>query len=410
MNQNIENEHENHPELDGQVETAVWAVLSDPVPVDAVERVKQRARDAMFNENSAAARHSPVINHKLVRVMLPLIALAASVLVVISLFLTPADAFAQVIEQIKQIRTATFTIESTGGKRSPDFVALATVKSPDRIRFDFKSPSQTVNITDNSAGELISYETDSDQATVHEIPKADVGFDILKQLQNTDAGAVEFNGENSVEDTDLYSIFDGMGRVWVDRNTKLPQRIEVTAPDGVGMTKVVYRDFEWNVPVDEAIFQIPEGRTIVRNSLLAEPTEAELVAAFRIRHAFSQAPYDANFLADKVALRLGRLAYDLSKSRAENYEIQLVKLQGQFGKIGIAVNESQDPKLIQRRIDFLCMKLGQWEHRISRTGGWVGDGVQPGEAEPLCWWKDGEQIRVLRADLTIVDADQPPSR
>ncbi len=35
-------------------------------------------------------------------------------------------------------------------------------------------------------------------------------------------------------------------------------------------------------------------------------------------------------------------------------------------------------------------------------------GVRPGEAKPLCWWKDGGQIRVLRGDLTIVDTDQPP--
>ncbi len=47
-------------------------------------------------------------------------------------------------------------------------------------------------------------------------------------------------------------------------------------------------------------------------------------------------------------------------------------------------------------------------HDISRRGGWVvGTGVRPGEAKPLCVWKDGSRIRVLRGDLTIVDADQP---
>jgi hypothetical protein len=65
----------------------------------------------------------------------------------------------------------------------------------------------------------------------------------------------------------------------------------------------------------------------VRDSLLAEPTEAELVAAFRIRPAFSEMPYDATMLADGVGLRLGQLAYDLSKSRAENSEIQQAKLR-----------------------------------------------------------------------------------
>jgi outer membrane lipoprotein-sorting protein len=406
MNQNAENQ--NHPELDGPLATAVWAVLSDPVPADAIDRVKQHARDVVQSENEMTETRPPVVKLARVRVLLPLIAVAASALVVVSLFLTPTNSFAQVIEQIKQIHTATFTMESTGGTRSPDFIALATVKSPDRIRIDFKSPEQTVNITNNSSGELISYATDSDQVTVHEIPKADVGFDILQQLQNTDAKAVEINKENSVKGTDLYSIFDGRGRVWVDKQTNLPQRIEVTAPEELGATKVVYRDFQWNVPVDDTLFQIPEGRSVVRDSLLAEPTESELVAAFRIRHAFSQAPYDSTFLADKAGLRLGQLAYDLSKSRDVNNEIQHAKLRDEFTKIGISVAVSQDAALIQKRIDYLCMKLDQWEHKISRAGGWVGDGVRPGEQKALCWWENGDQIRVLQGDLTIVDADQPP--
>ena len=45
MNQNSENQNQNHPELEPQMESAVWAVLGEPVPVDAIERVKQRARE-----------------------------------------------------------------------------------------------------------------------------------------------------------------------------------------------------------------------------------------------------------------------------------------------------------------------------------------------------------------------------
>jgi len=43
MNQNSENE--NHPKLEQQMETAVWAVLSEPLPVGAIDRVKQRAKE-----------------------------------------------------------------------------------------------------------------------------------------------------------------------------------------------------------------------------------------------------------------------------------------------------------------------------------------------------------------------------
>lgn len=62
------------------------------------------------------------------------------------------------------------------------------------------------------------------------------------------------------------------------------------------------------------------------------------------------------------------------------------------------------------RIDYLCMKLDQWESIISRDGGWVGEGVRPGEHQPLCWWRESgsNEVRVLYADLTIRSADEPP--
>lgn len=90
---------------------------------------------------------------------------------------------------------------------------------------------------------------------------------ILHQLQSIDSEAPAINEENNLPGTALYSIFDGLGRVRVDQTTKLPHRI------------------------------------IVRGSLLAKPTEAELAAAFRIRQALNQDAYGATFLGDKAGLR-----------------------------------------------------------------------------------------------------------
>ena len=175
---------------------------------------------------------------------------------------------------------------------------------------------------------------------------------------------------------------------------------------------VVYRDFEWDIPLDDSLFVMPVGKAVVRSSLLARPKEEELIAAFAIRQAFSQEPYEASFFDRSIepGLRLGQLAYDLNKNQADNYQIQYAKLHGSWSLIGISQSEATDPSLVQKRIDFVCMKLDQWEREISRKGGWVGTGVRPGEDKPLCWWKDGSQIRVLRGDLTIVDVDQPPAR
>ena len=177
-----------------------------------------------------------------------------------------------------------------------------------------------------------------------------------------------------------------------------------------GATRMVYRDFEWDIPLDDSLFAMPVGKRVVRSSLLASPEESELIAAFVIRHAFSQEPYDASFLNKDTqpGLKLGQLAYDLTKGQNENFQSQSAKLHGAWSLVGISQTEASDSVVVQKRIDYLCMKLDQWAGVIQRKGGWVGTGVRPGELKPLCWWRSGNQIRVLRSDLTIFDAEQAP--
>jgi hypothetical protein len=104
------------------------------------------------------------------------------------------------------------------------------------------------------------------------------------------------------------------------------------------------------------------------------------------------------------------LAYDHSLSRQENDKRQLRVLGPIFASVGVTPADAQDPKLVQERIDFLCMRLDQWESIISADGAWTGAGARPGEEKPLCWWRlpGGKPFRVLDADLTIHNAERPP--
>lgn len=398
----------NHDDLEPQLESAVWAVLSEPLPADAIARVKSQAL-ALENETVRSIRPSSRLT-SWSRPWMPFASLAACILLVLGATMmlpSSSNAFAQVVNNIRKLVTAKFTIENIG---TNNVVAVASVKAPDRLRLDFQAPGQPVNITNGAVGELIAFDSNSNHVSVNEIPKANSNFDILKLLQKPDVNAVLSKDENTIIGTQLYEILDGQGKIWVDLETQLPIRIEMTPPPGMGATPLVYRDFEWDIPLDESLFAMPVGKEVVRSSLHASPKEAELVAAFAIRQAFSQEPYEASFLdhSTKPGLKLGQLAYDLSKGQSDNYQIQSAKLRGVWTVIGISESEASDPSLVQKRIDVVCMKLDEWARDIARKGGWVGTGVRPGEAKPLCWWKDGNQIRVLRADLTTVDANQPP--
>jgi hypothetical protein len=283
------------------------------------------------------------------------------------------------------------------------------------MRYDFSTNGGTfVNITDYAKGELLSFDPKSNEATIFKHSPA-FNFDVIGELRRVNADTakrvVEPNGETDPA-VDIFEINEGgaIEKVWVDKKTKLPVRIEAHGPPGSGMGEAVYSNFEWNATIDASMFEAPAGFKIKRNNLLAEPDEEELIAALRIRQAFSDKPYTSTFLSDHAGLAVGRLAYDHSLSRQENDQRQLRVLGPIFASIGVTPADAQDPKLIQERIDFLCMRLDQWESIISSDGAWTGEGVRPGEKKPLCWWRlpGGKPFRVLEADLTLHNAERPP--
>src|SRR5439155_21517514 len=112
----------------------------------------------------------------------------------------------------------------------------------------------------------------------------------------------------------------------------------------------------------------------------------------RIRQAFTEEPYPADFLSSSLGqfspgLLIGRAAYNAKQSPAQNHARQLARLEPVLDDLGLTVAEAQDAKILQQRIDFLCMKTDQFADVILGTGAWVGGGVKPGDKDkPLCWW------------------------
>lgn len=398
----------NESEFEGEVATLFHEM---PVPVrpsdiETAEWVVAR----VGNQEGTVSRRS---NGKIaMRIVAPVLAVAAAMLIMVSL-LPVDDGFAQVVTQIKKATTATFAIDIKANGQ-PEISGKAFLRNPKMIRIDFSVREQTnTNITDYEAGKLYSF-SDGSSATVHDVP-TDSGLDLLRSLQHDDVITNQLpDSENKIAGTTLYEFEYGgvaSGRIWVNKSSRLPHRIESRTAPEVGGVRTVFSDFNWDPMLADEVFEIPADRKIVRNDLMAEPTEEELIAVLRIRDAFTSKPFAQNFLDDNPSLTIGRLAYDLSKSREENNAIQLEKLGPAFEAIGLSGAEARNPKTVQQRIDYLCMKLDEWSDIIKERGGWIGGGVSSGDAESLCWWKSyvtGE-IRVLYADLTIKTSDQPPT-
>jgi outer membrane lipoprotein-sorting protein len=381
-----------------------------PSDKETIEAISQNA------EWHSALHRSPH-RRRFIKIMTPLAALAATIVIAISLWpLSQNVVFAQVLEQIRKADFVTFmiTLKRPG---FPDVSGNAYAKSPDLLRYDFKSNGHTmVNITNHTKGELISFDPATTEATVWK-HQGNSDVDIVRRLQQ-----MKSDGAKRVVDADVgpdpnldvFEINEDVvtGKVWVNKQTKLPVRIEMNAPPGSGLGGAVYSNFDWDPTIADSMFEIPAGFKIMRNNLLAEPTEEELVAALRIRQAFSDEPYSADFLTNHAGLAIGRLTYDQSLSREENHQRQLKVLGPILPLIGVTEADAQDAKTLGERIDYLCMKVDVWATLISRqNGAWVGEGVRPGEAKPLCWWRKpgAKDVRVLYGNSTIRDADQPPA-
>jgi len=107
------------PELDPELNAAVWSVIQEPLDADAISRVKARAKALAEQELSTSVSASePTVRDVDRTRTLPMTrivqALAASIAVAVGgwlWFSSSNSAFAQVIEQLRAAKTLTYLIE-----------------------------------------------------------------------------------------------------------------------------------------------------------------------------------------------------------------------------------------------------------------------------------------------------------
>ncbi|TWU57865.1 hypothetical protein [Rubripirellula reticaptiva] len=288
MNPNSDNQ--NHPELDGQLETAVWAVLSDPVPADAIERVKQRAY-------SAATVRSTTTSHPVDSRRYPVVlrfAVAASVLAAIvsgfALIGIPfenSNVYAQAVKRLESLTSMVCQVQFSSTGTLNEMVSMEGYQ-----RVVYLAPSQhriendrlrTVQIIDRKQNRIVLLQEDTKQAIVMEGPSALV-LDATSPARLIEALLHHFRvdriGDESVKSLGT-QMRDGVTlegyestlggevvRAWFDVETLAPVivavRFEIPAHMNDGEPVPMWRimsDIQMNVDVSEDQFSttLPNG-------------------------------------------------------------------------------------------------------------------------------------------------------
>lgn len=280
MNQNTENQglNQNHPELDGQLETAVWAVLSDPVPADAIERVKQRARDAasvsiLPTNHRVSSRRSPAVLR--FAVAASVLAAIASGFVLLGIPFGNANVYAQAVKRLESLTSMVCRVQFSPSGELNDLMnrdgdQKVTYLAPSQHRIEDERLG-TVQIIDREQNRTVLLMKETKEAIVVEglaasILDANSPVRLVEALLNHfrvdragDEG-IKLLGTQMRDDVTLEGYESTLGgeivRAWFDVDTLAPVivavRFEIPAHMTDGDTLPMWRimsDIQLNVDV-----------------------------------------------------------------------------------------------------------------------------------------------------------------
>ncbi|MBN1588296.1 MAG: WD40 repeat domain-containing protein [Pirellulales bacterium] len=295
--------------LEPPLEAAVKAAIAVPIPEDAIERVKLRAKRLATNTVSPYLTSSSLSRRwKVSRPLVAGMSAAAALLVIVTagfwlLNQSGGQAFAQMIEKVKAASSVHFITAIRSGK-GPETKAVVYVEG-NRIRSE-EFNSTTFSVADLDQKQLLIVDMADKRAHLIKLD-ADLArtasnpIDKLRRMKSDDAEQI---GETRLKGrrTQVYrcrkidAVFcmpDGEMLVWVDVESGLPAKIEIRSAVSKTPIDVRFDEFVWNEPLDARLFSlaIPEG---------FEEVPRETPKPLVIREAYMDNP---NYLTDGVLSR-----------------------------------------------------------------------------------------------------------
>jgi outer membrane lipoprotein-sorting protein len=284
----------NQDDLEPQLESAVWAVLSEPLPADAIARVKSQA--LTLEEKPGPKIRPSTRNISWSRPWMQVASLAACILLVLGatmMFPSSSSAFAQAIEKLK----------NAGAFRYKEWLYVETEEKPIEsevlVADDGRKRESMlghISIHDAKGQIRLTIDETARSAQVHE-PSGDEPADSTNELSWLDQ--LKSYGKNPDKSLGTKKI-DGRGcigyevnptgsvtySVWVDSKTSDLVQVEMKGmPKGSGITKSVMKDFEFNLSLESKLFSfdVPAGYQATKAEKLPEllPFEESLVEAIK---------------------------------------------------------------------------------------------------------------------------------
>ncbi|MBN1909041.1 MAG: hypothetical protein JW818_04820, partial [Pirellulales bacterium] len=285
--------------LERPLEAAVKAVLVEPIPEDAIERVKARAKQMAAPAVSASRSLRHARDRRTSRSLIVAFTAAAAVLILVTagfllLDYSGSRAFAQMVDKVKAARTVRFTTATRFGKGAE--VTGTMYLDGNRARFEqFDGSLVEVGDLDRKQGLLLDMRRKLAQPTEIGADVAEEFANPIEQLRRATADHAEQIGQEILAGrrTQVYRLnkvdllgIKGRGDmlVWVDVACDLPAKIVIRDRDPKSPAEFRFEEFRWNEPLDQHLFSlsIPDGfqtGVVAKVPSPRKPTHTDLASA-----------------------------------------------------------------------------------------------------------------------------------
>ena len=333
----------------------------------------------------------------------------------------PGAAFAAMLEQVKEVRTATFTAQ-VRLEDGPKVSTRISLLEPAWMRQEVMKEEKVmgIQIMNHREGVMLSLMPEQKRAfriDVSNMPESQRQGSIIESFKKLPEDVAEFIGEETLNgDATLKYKYRLQGSsyqtVWLNPESKMPVKILMTdhADPAKSKMHLTITDFDWGAEVDESLFtlEIPDGYELVEQSLdLGGSSNKDLTRMMRIyvRLNDDAFPEDWNML---TITSMGKLMIKSEGTEEEKKRYMTQKIALVLNKPELAVEADISDK---KRTE-LFMQLQQPLARgavffatLTETHEWhyQGKGVKLGEADKIvAWWYPKKE---KSCDKTIEGAD-----
>ena len=294
-------------------------------------------------------------------------------------------AFADVVRAVQALQGARFTITTTGSAVGAGTIRFALLG--DRMRQEM--PDGSVCIIDFTEGTVLILMPENRQALlIHseglpEEMRQGARNWLAELRQNLVAGAAGAQdlGSRQLAGKPAWGFkitaSDQTNEVWVDRQTNLPLRVEMTRH--VPGTTIVMSDFDFATPVDESAVSLtpPQGYFVLQTTV--DASNAGEKDAIELLQAYAEANGDRfPETLDLSSGRIGKVMESLGPRKGWGWSMSMAGT-------------------ITRAMTFL--------HMVEDTR-YIGSGVKLGDAsQPVFYYqaKGSSMYRVIYGDLSVRD-------